>query len=303
MEVHLTLVAEAARAEPIAAAVFDRIAALEAILSDWRVDSELRRLSAAPAGVWMPVSQALRDVLAVALAVAEASDGAFDPTVGALSARWREARRSGRPIDPRDRVEARGRIGYRDVALDSAGSRVRLARTGMALDLGGVAKGCILDEALSVVRSLGADAAMLEAGGDLVVHGAPRGQPGWRIAVPRAHGDTVLVLRSGAVSTSGPVAQQVRDTAGAIEGHVIDPRTGRGAAAGAAVTVVGPRGCVTDAVATALTLLDAEAGARLADRFGVRVVAPATAAPAPPPAADRPTRPRSSSAARARWRP
>jgi thiamine biosynthesis lipoprotein ApbE len=59
--------------------------------------------------------------------VAEASDGAFDPTVGALAARWREARRSGRPIDPRDRLEARGRIGHRDVALDSAGSRARTA--------------------------------------------------------------------------------------------------------------------------------------------------------------------------------
>jgi thiamine biosynthesis lipoprotein len=272
MEMRIALVhASADTAAALARRAFDEVERLEALLSDWRPRSEVRRLELAPPGAWVPVSAALTEVLALSLAVARASHGAFDPTVGPLTALWREARRTGRAIDEEERQEARSRVGHGHVELDSAGGRVRFAVANVRLDLGAVAKGWILDRALAVlVRSGGrVDGALVEAGGDVAVHGAPPGARGWRIEVPRDGGDTVLVLNAGAVSTSGPDSQRAEG-----ESHVLDARTGRGGQREGRVTVTGASAAVTDALATALSLVAPSERARLAARFGVTVVAP-----------------------------
>lgn len=271
LEVRLAVVAADSAAAGAARAAYVRIAELEGILSDWRPSSELRRLDAAPVGAWRPVSAPLFEVLSLALEVARATDGAFDPTVGPLSALWREAARTGRAVGVKEREAARARVGYRWVELDTAGRRVRFARAGMRLDLGAVAKGWIVDQALAVLRASGASAALVEAGGDLAVFGRPPGSDGWRVAVPWTGGrDTVLVLTSGAVSTSGADAQVAPGADGTEEGHVIRTATGRGVTDGRGATVLGVRAAVTDALATALTLVPPEAAPTLAARYGVR---------------------------------
>lgn len=277
MEVRMAVVppdADPAHAERAARAAFARIAALEDVLSDWRATSEVRRLEAAPVGAWQPVSEPLAAVLALALDMADATRGAFDPTIGPLTALWREAARTGRAIAPAEREAALARVGHRYVAFDRGARRVRLLRDGMRLDLGAVAKGWIVDEALDVLRGYGACAALVEAGGDLALFGAPPGQAGWRIAVPRADGDTVLVLTAGAVSTSGPDAQSIPAADAGVEGHVIDPVTGHGARRAVRITVVGPRAAITDALATALTLVPTAEGRALAARHGAVAIAP-----------------------------
>jgi len=277
MEVRVTVVhADAETAATFARAAFDLMAAHEDILSDWRPRSEVRTLSRAPHGEWIRISRPLRDVLALALRVARATDGAFDPTVGPLSELWREARRRGTPTDSAARAEAVQRVGYDRVDLDSAGSRVRLTVPGMRIDLGAIAKGWILDRALDTLRARGATAALVEAGGDMVAYGAPPGRAGWHVLVPRASGDTLLVLTGGAVSSSGTQAQRAPAAAAdatAAEGHILDPRDGRGALTDEVVTVLGPAAAITDALATALTLTAPAERPRLAARFGVTMLA------------------------------
>ena len=272
MEVRLALVEpDAGRAARLAERAFARIEALEAVLSDWRPTSEVRRLESAPVGAWVSISAPLRDVLALSLDVAGATDGAFDPTVGPLTALWREADRTGRPIADDARAIAAARVGYRRVTLDSAGRRLRSDIQGLRLDLGAVAKGWILDQVVGSLRdSVGG--VLAEAGGDIVVAGRPPGAPGWRIAVPGQDGDSLVVLTDGAVSTSGPGAQRILGANGDIEGHVFDPRTARGARADAQVTVLAARGAVSDALATALTVVPNEKRAALAARFGVTIL-------------------------------
>lgn len=275
MEMRFVIVHES---EPAAATLarraFDEVERLEAILSDWRAGSELRRLEHVAPGTWVQVSAELRDVLALALSVARASDGAFDPTVGTLTALWREARTSGAPIDEARRAAALARVGHHLVELDSVRRRVRFARPNMRLDLGAVAKGWILDRALGALAQGGAKAALVEAGGDLAVRGMPPGASGWRVSVPRARGDTVLHLTSGAVSSSGPSAQRLGGSDGQGESHVLDPRSGRGDGRDETVTVTGPSGAIADALSTAIALTAPEGREALARRFGVTIVAP-----------------------------
>ena len=256
-------------ARAAARAAFARMAALEDVMSDYRPASELRRLERHPAGAWVPVSAELYAVLARALEVARASGGAFDPTVGPLVALWREARRGRRLPDRAALDSARALVGWERLSLDSARRAVRLGRAGMRLDLGGIAKGYILQAALDALRERGVTRALLEAGGDIVAGDAPPGQPGWRVSAPSAHGavaERAARLANAAIATSGP-AEQFVELAGVRYSHVVDPRTGLGLTNGATATVVAPDGATADALATALTALDAGRRGALLARF------------------------------------
>ncbi len=272
MEVRIALSANGPAGSRAARAAFERIAALDDALSDWRASSEVRRLQTHPVGTWISVSPALAQVLALALDVARASNGAFDPTVGPLTALWRESQRTGQPIPEAARAAATKRVGYRFVELDTVARRVRFLRDSMRLDLGAIAKGWIIDRALDEVRRMGIDAALIEAGGDLAVYGAPAGTRGWRISVEREGVDTVLVLTHGAVSTSGPTEQWIARADGARESHVFMPQTGHGLTNGRIMTVIGASAAITDALATTLTLVPSEHVALLATRYGVTVI-------------------------------
>ncbi len=256
MPVRIVVYAQREDADRGARAAFATIAALEDIMSDYRPASEVRRLGAR-AGRWTGVSDPLFAVLARARAIAETTEGAFDPTVGPLVALWREARRTRYLPTPARLDAARQRVGWRLIELDSARQRIRLARAGMRLDLGGIAKGFILQAALGTLRSRGLSRAMLEAGGDIVVGDAPPNRDGWRIDVPDA--DTALARRAAAlvnaaIATSGAASQFV-EIAGVRYSHVVDPRTGVGLTNRTSATVIAPDGATADALATALTVL------------------------------------------------
>ncbi|MEO6222920.1 MAG: FAD:protein FMN transferase, partial [Vicinamibacterales bacterium] len=171
---------EAAR--EAATSAFARITALDRAMSDYRPDSEVSEIARrAPAAV--PASPDVFRVVTRALEIARVTDGAFDPTVAPLVALWRDARVTGRLPARAALDNARALTGWRGVSLDAARQTIQLATPGMRLDLGGVAKGYILQAALQTLRGLGIRAAMLEAGGDIVAGDAPPSAAGWRIAV------------------------------------------------------------------------------------------------------------------------
>ena len=270
MEVRIVIHADAPRSDSLADQAFARIAELEAVFSDWRVDSELRKLSAQPSGTWMNVSEPMWTVLELALDIARATDGAFDPTVGALTSLWRESARTGEPIADSARARALRSVGYASVELDSASRRVRLNRVGTRLDFGAIAKGWILDDAANAIA--GDDAVLIEAGGDIVARGTPPHRRGWAVSVHTQQGDTTVVVRDGAVSTSSARAQLITPKDSAAEGHVFRTTTGRGANNTLQVAVLGPRAAVTDALATALPLMPRARWDALLARYGVRVI-------------------------------
>jgi thiamine biosynthesis lipoprotein len=272
MEVRIAINAARPQADSLADRAFARIAELEAMLSDWNPQSELRRLELAPVGDWTTVSGPLRDVLALALTLARETDGAFDPTVGALTALWRESVRSGQPIADSARSRALRSVGYENLELDSASSRLRFTRAGTRLDLGAIAKGWILDQAILTLSTAEAAGVLIEAGGDIVTWGAPSTGEGWRVAVRTRDGDSTLVVREAAISTSSAAAQLSRPTGTEAEGHIFRTSDGRGATDTPQITVVGRRGAVTDALATALPLLPRTRWGDLAARYGVQVI-------------------------------
>jgi len=137
-------------------AALDEVERLEAILSDYRADSELSRLSAAaPMESPLPVSDEMWEVLSRAVEYRDASDGAFDPTVGPLTTLWRQSRRSGALPLPAKLDAARAAVGAGALVLVDAPRGVRLTRPRMRLDLGGIGMGYAIDRALAILAAQG----------------------------------------------------------------------------------------------------------------------------------------------------
>jgi thiamine biosynthesis lipoprotein len=260
---------DTATAEFAARTAFARIAQLDSLLSDYRIDSEVSRIAAAAGGPPQPASDDLIRVLALALRLAAETDGAFDPTLGPVTEMWRAARRTGQPPDSAALAEARSRTGWRGVEVDTVARTVRLALPGMRLDLGAIAKGYAVDEALAVLRAREVSRALISFGGEIGAGNPPPGGTGWEIAV----GDSTIRLVNAAVSSSGD-AEQFVVLDGRRYSHVVDPSSGLGLTDGAGATVIAPSAMLADALATAMTLADPAMRARLAGAYtSVRVLA------------------------------
>ncbi len=261
----ITVYASEAAAQAAIAAAFVEIARLEGILSDYDPDSELSQLSAAaPTSGPVAVGDDLWRVLAMAVAWRDRSGGAFDPTIGPLTTLWRQARRSG--VMPRaDKLAAaRQAVGPDRLVLDVDRMTVMLRERAMRLDLGGIGMGYAIDRGMDVLAMHGITSAMIDASGDIAVSGPPPGADAWTIEVDArvdedGAGREMLTLVNAAVTTSGDAFQAV-EIDGTRYSHVVDPRTGLGVAGPAAVTVIAADCTTADAVATAASVLGAEAG-------------------------------------------
>lgn len=232
-------------------------------------DSELSRLSAT-VGVSVAVSPLLFRLLQFALGVAEASEGAFDPTVGdaMIRAGFRRGYRDGVESSSRARQAT---ASYHDIFMDVVRRQVTL-RAPMTLDLGAVAKGFALDLASEELHKFPNH--IIAAGGDLLVRGMPPGLPSWPIQVrdPRdpATACRVLEVRDAAVCTSGGYLRTQPDRA---EGHhLLDPATGQSAHGLISATVVASSGMLADALATAAFVLGPARALPLIARYGAEAL-------------------------------
>jgi thiamine biosynthesis lipoprotein len=255
-------------AEDTARAAFSRIAELDQVMSDYRPDSELRKLER-HAGEPVRVSPDLMSVLSRAVAIAAATGGAFDPSAGPLVALWRQSRKSGRLPDRSSLMTARALVGWRRIELDPARSTVRLTRPGMRLDLGAIAKGYILQEALRAMRALEVTRALVESGGDIVAGDPPPGREGWHVEVEGA--DTAFARRAAhltnaALASSGPSSQFV-EINGVRYSHIVDPRTGLGVTSTRVARVIAEDAATADALATALTVLGERGAKQVSKNF------------------------------------
>lgn len=253
-----------ASAERSAETVFEELARLDRVLSDWSEDSELSRVVAQAADRAVHVSDDLFLLLQRSLEIARRTDGAFDPTVAPLVALWREARRTRSLPSEVALDEARSRVGFRLVELDLDARTVHFTRSGMRLDFGAIAKGFACQRAIEILTRKGIESALVEMGGDLVCSAAPPGRPGWRIDLE--NGGESLIVTHRAVSTSGDREQWI-EIGGRRYSHVLDPKTGLGLESQARAIVIASDGALSDALATAISVTGGEAGLALTDRF------------------------------------
>ena len=139
-------------AERIAKAAYARVEALNGIFSDYDPGSELSRLGRASVGEPVAVSPELFDILQRAQALARDTRGAFDVTAGPSVRFWRQARKRGQMPPVQELQAAQKRVGYQQLSLNAANRTVTLRAANLQLDLGGIAKGYAMDEAMKVLN-------------------------------------------------------------------------------------------------------------------------------------------------------
>ncbi len=254
-------------AQEAARSAFQRIATLEDIFSNYRPTSELSHLVTTSYNKSSKVTKELFMVLRESIGFSKETAGAFDVTVGPFTDLWRKSRQQGRLPSPDTLAVLQNRVGWPLIVLNEEEQSILLKAPGMQIDMGGIAKGYILDEALQSLRQSGIQSALIEAGGDIVVGDPPPGKTGWTIEVPDAPADAPIVqkaasLKNAAIATSGDTEQFV-EIDGTRYAHIIDPRTGLGTTTRRKATVIAPNGITADRFATALTVMDRTAASAL----------------------------------------
>jgi thiamine biosynthesis lipoprotein len=267
----MTLYSEdSAQASKAAEAAFTRAEELEQIMSDYRADSELTRLSREGAKAPMPLSSDLYEVLEKSLWISGLSQGLFDVSVGPVVRLWREARQTGRLPDAAEIARAKALVDYRNIELDAAHHTAFLKRAGMMLDLGAIGKGYAADQMLAVLQAQGITHAMVVAGGEVVVGEPPPGASGWKVGLEMANENagsapcSVLLAAGSAVSTSGD-EHQFLEVNGHRYSHVINPATGWALEGRNSTTVIARDSTTADGLATAFSVMPMADGMRVAE--------------------------------------
>ena len=257
-------------AERIARAAYARVEFLNGIFSDYNPSSELNRLGRAPVGEPVRVSSELFNILQRAQALARDTRGAFDVTAGPSVRFWRLARKRGQMPPVQELQAAQNRVGYQKLLLNAKQQTVTLHVAQLQLDLGGIAKGYAVDEAMAVLKANGIARAYVATDSDLLTSGPPPGKVGWKIELRNVDEfgnlyPRTVILKHVALSTSGDTEQFV-EINGRRYSHIVDPRTGIGLTSRIQATVVAADSVTADSYATAVCVLGKQAGLQFAGR-------------------------------------
>jgi thiamine biosynthesis lipoprotein len=239
--------------------------------SRFLADSELSMLNAS-AGQWFSVSEDLMELITLSVRYFKETDGLFDPSILPDLKRvgYDKSMEVIRAQAPMDGIASPRMVrpAFTKIGIDFTERRVHLPE-GMELDFGGIAKGWIVEQATSLLKTYSPTCA-INAGGDICFIGNPIDGSKWRVELedPRVPGQTITVLSvdQSAVVTSS-ITKRTWNQNGQVRHHLIDPRTGEPAATDwLSATVIAPQITAAEVYAKALLIGGEHEASRLIAR-------------------------------------
>jgi len=228
-------------AAKVAQAVDAEMKRLDAEMTIWTPDSEISKVIAAAGVKPVKVSDETIEVVSRAQDVSKRSNGVFDITVGAFQGVWKfDQNMDGTLPDPRLVAERLKLVNYKDLIVDPVKKTLFLRKKGMAITLGGIAKGYAVDKCVAIIKAAGFTNFMFQAGGDMYIAGTKSGV-NWKVGIRDPRGKpgeyfALAPIMDHSFSTSGDYERGfVKD--GKRWHHIIDPRTGMPATASRSVTI------------------------------------------------------------------
>jgi thiamine biosynthesis lipoprotein len=245
-------------------------------MSTYQSDSELSLFNKSQSIEWQKVSLSLYSVLKQAKTISELSRGAFDITVGPLVNLWGFGPDPMKYIAPNDGEVADKllKVGFRFLHFDEKTKKVKKQIPELYLDLSGIAKGYAVDQVGLLLEKQGISNYMVEIGGELRLKGENSKNKPWRIAIEKPSSDRqtiqkVLPLSDISLATSGDY-RNFFEANGVRFSHTIDPRTGKPITHKlASITILSDTTMKADALATALMVLGADEGYRIAEEENI----------------------------------
>lgn len=250
----------------------DEVDVLESALSRYRGSSDIARVNAGAANGPVRVSPSTFRLLERARGLCEATEGAFDITVGALLRAWGFVGGSGSRPSTEALRQARDASGWHRVGLAASEFSVTFDHPGVELDLGALGKGYALDRALDLLTEAGVPHALLHGGtSSILTRGSAPDGRAWQVGLPGPGGSVPITADSITGFAAAPTSRtiELRDESLSVSaiwgksfkdggeelGHVLDPRTGEPVRRARWAAVVGPEAAVSDALSTALLVL------------------------------------------------
>lgn len=266
------------QAAVIAKPVFEEIDRVDALLSNYRPDSELSRINRQAFDQEVTTDPETFRFLATCLAWSERSQGAFDISVGKLMKVWKFFGASGALPSTEELAASRADVGWEKIRLNPEQRTVRFLAAEIELDPGGIGKGYAVDRAVRVLRARQVPAALLSAGSSTIYAlGAPHGEPGWKVRVPSPHpeGGTIstVILRDTSLSTAN-LSEKNFVHEGQFYGAIMNPRTLQPVRGMLQVTVISQSATDSDALSNALFVSGPEDRASLLPEQDCALVIP-----------------------------
>ena len=257
---HIIIVStDSIKANRLARNCFQLVDSLNHIFSNYDSSSELSKINASAGLLPYKMSPAMLDLVLKAEQAFIQSIGAYDISIGPLSSLWRNARKSKAFPSASTVIATKKLVGLGQVKINKRLGTIFLPSSGMQIDFGGIAKGYIAGCVIDYLKTNGIQQALADAGGDIVMSGAPMNSKGWLIGVnlPEKTDNLVskkLQLSNVAIATSGDVYQYF-EKEGVKYSHIINPLTGYGVTNLRNVTIIAKTGATADWLATACSIL------------------------------------------------
>lgn len=249
------------------------LAEVDRQMSTYREDSLIERFNRAPAGSCMVMPAEVLELVRLGKGLSLQSDGAFDLTVEPLLNLWGFGPKSrGEQVPSAQAIaEARQRVGHQHLHIKGE----QLCKdVKLQVDFNSVAAGHAVDRIAAWLEQQGVSSYLVEATGELKMHGRKPDGSAWRIAIEEPRDDQrvaqrVLELDGYGVSTSGDYRNYFEEN-GRRYSHTLDPRSGAPITHKlAAVTVLHPKAQLADGLSTLLMVLGPEEGVVWAERQGI----------------------------------
>lgn len=198
-----------------------------------------------------------------AIDISVLTQGAFDITYDSVGQHYdfRDGRRPDQALIDAEKAK----INYRLVRLDPDAETIFFQQDGVRINLGGIAKGYVVEQGIDILRGAGIEHAIVTAGGDSRLLGDRRGRP-WMIGIrdPRSDGVVAISvpLEDEAISTSGDYERYFEED-GVRYHHILSPSSGAPATGVRSATVFGPDAVMTDALSTSVFVMGVDRGLKL----------------------------------------
>lgn len=256
------------QADVAARAALDEAVRLDAVMSNYKPESELSRLNRAAHFQPVRISHELYEVIDQSLSYSRISDGQFDISVGPVVDLWKAALAGGSPPTAAEQAAALRCVGYQKIELMPP-DRIQFHSVCMRLDLGAIGKGYAVDRMAELLRARGIRRAYIDAGGStLYAINASPGAKAWNVHLrdPSSKLDPQIMMMNSSVSTSEQSATGLLQKD--APGHIVMPGTGRPLQTQYAVSVTAASATASDALSTTLLLLGPTKGVALVKTLG-----------------------------------
>ncbi|MDJ0812959.1 MAG: FAD:protein FMN transferase [Woeseiaceae bacterium] len=254
---------DAAVGREIVDKVFAEAARIDRLMSTYKEDSRISEINRNAAAEPVVAGDELFQLIRRSQDISVLTRGAFDITYDSVGQHY-DFRNRQRPDEATVAAE-RELIDFRFVELDQAAGTVAFREEGVRINLGGIAKGYVVERGVSILRMNGVRHGIVTAGGDSRLLGDRRGQP-WMVGIrdPRVDGEVAISvpLEDEAISTSGDYERYFEEGDTRYH-HIIKPSTGKPAGGVHSATVFGPDAVITDALSTSVFVLGVDQGLRL----------------------------------------